>query len=104
MLFSPESYNYLLFPGDYYTAKFLFNRQERKYWSHLKWIGMNRKNISSALLVAVLVGSLLNLINNYDIFTEGSFSNKNTIKIMLTYITPFCVSLYSSVKASRRKA
>jgi hypothetical protein len=44
---------------------------------------------------------LLNVINNYDVFIEGKFSFKNVIKIVLTYITPFCVSLYSSVKASK---
>jgi len=62
---------------------------------------MNKKNISTALLVAIIIGSLLNIINNYDVFIEGKFSSKNIIKIMLTYITPFCVSLYSSVKATK---
>jgi hypothetical protein len=65
---------------------------------------MNKKNISTALLVAVIIGSLLNLINSYDIFIEGRFTNRNIIKITLTYITPFCVSLYSSVKATKQKA
>ena len=62
---------------------------------------MNKKNITTALLVAVIIGSLLNVINSYDVFIEGKFSIKNIIKIMLTYITPFCVSLYSSVKATK---
>lgn len=62
---------------------------------------MNKKNISTALLVAVVIGSVLNIINSYDVFIEGKFSTKNIIKIMLTYITPFCVSLYSSVKATK---
>jgi hypothetical protein len=65
---------------------------------------MTKKNVSTALLVAILVGSLLNLINSYDIFIERNFSTKNTIKIMLTYIIPFCVSLYSSVKATKQKS
>jgi len=65
---------------------------------------MNKKNISTALLVAVVVGSMLNLINSYDIFIDENFSTRNTIKIMLTYITPFCVSLYSSAKATRQKS
>jgi len=64
---------------------------------------MNKKNISVALVVAVTVGSLLNLINNYEVFADGRFTGRNVIKIMLTYITPFCVSLYSSVKASKFK-
>ena len=64
---------------------------------------MNKKNILTALMVAVIIGSLLNAINSYDIFIEGKFSTKNIIKIILTYLTPFCVSLYSSVKATKQK-
>ncbi len=64
---------------------------------------MNKKNISTALVVALIIGSLLNLINSYNIFIEGKFTNENVIKIALTYITPFCVSLYSSIKATKQK-
>ena len=63
---------------------------------------MNRKNISTALLVALVIGTVLNLINSYDVFMEGHFTNRNILRIVLTYITPFCVSLYSSVKATRQ--
>lgn len=60
---------------------------------------MTKRNVQRALLVAVIVGSLLNLINSYDVLWEGNFTLKTVIRITLTYITPFCVSLYSSVKA-----
>ena len=60
---------------------------------------MAKQNIKRAILVAMVVGSLLNLINSYDVFLEGNFSAKNLLRIILTYITPFCVSLYSSIKA-----
>ena len=63
---------------------------------------MNRKNISTALLVALVIGTVLNLINSYDVFMEGQFTGKNVMRIVLTYITPFCVSLYSSVKATKQ--
>ncbi len=63
---------------------------------------MNKKNVTTALAVAIIVGSLLNLINSYDVLLEGKFSGRNTIRIILTYITPFCVSLYSSAKATRQ--
>ena len=62
---------------------------------------MNKKNISTAFLVSLTIGSLLNLINSYDVFIEGRFSVWIVIKIILTYLTPFCVSLYSSVKAQK---
>ena len=64
---------------------------------------MNKKNITTALLVAVIVGTVLNIINSYEVFAEGKFTGRNMLKIMLTYITPFCVSLYSSVKAAKQK-
>ena len=64
---------------------------------------MNKKNITTALLVAVVVGTILNIINSYDIFIEERFTGKNMLRIILTYITPFCVSLYSSIKATKQK-
>ena len=64
---------------------------------------MNKKNIQTALVVAMIVGSLLNMINSYDVLMEGKFSTGNCIKIILTYITPFCVSLYSSTRATKQK-
>lgn len=64
---------------------------------------MNKKNISRAVMVAIIVGTLLNIINSYDVFIERKFSFSNTIRIVLTYITPFCVSLYSSIKAGKPK-
>ena len=63
---------------------------------------MTQKNLKRALLISLIVGSLLNAINSYDVFLNGNFSTKNVTRIVLTYITPFCVSLYSSVKAARQ--
>ena len=65
---------------------------------------MNKKNITTALLVAVVVGTILNIINSYEVIVNGTFTGKNMLRIMLTYITPFCVSLYSSIKATKQKA
>jgi hypothetical protein len=62
---------------------------------------MTNKNVKRAIVVAIVVGSLLNAINSYDVFWHGHFTPRNTIRIVLTYITPFCVSLYSSIKAGK---
>ncbi|THU34729.1 hypothetical protein FAM09_22285 [Niastella caeni] len=62
---------------------------------------MTKKNIKRAILVAIVVGSLLNGINSYDVFWYGNFNIRNVIRIILTYVTPFCVSLYSSIKAAK---
>lgn len=63
---------------------------------------MNKKNSTTAFVVAIVVGSLLNLINSHHVFIDGDYSGKNIMEIMLTYITPFCVSLYSSSQAGRQ--
>jgi hypothetical protein len=63
---------------------------------------MISKNIKTAIIIAVLIGTLLNIINSYDVILEGNFTTRNYIKMILTYITPFCVSLYSSTMASKK--
>ncbi|MEO6720560.1 MAG: nitrate/nitrite transporter NrtS [Ferruginibacter sp.] len=68
-----------------------------------KMITVQRKNVYTALLVALIVGTVLNLINSYDTFLMGNFTNRNIMRIVLTYITPFCVSLYSSTRALKEK-
>lgn len=57
------------------------------------------KNIRTAIIVSLCVGTVLNLINNFDAVLAHQINAKNIVKIILTYITPFCVSLYSSKKA-----
>ena len=48
-----------------------------------------------ALLVAAVVGTILNLINQGDtLFRAGSI---NWLKVALTYIVPYCVSTYGAV-------
>lgn len=48
-----------------------------------------------SLIVAVVVGTILNLINQGDaLFGAASI---NWLKAMLTYIVPYCVSTYGAV-------
>lgn len=64
---------------------------------------MTKANIITACIVAIVIGSLLNIINSFEIIMgQASFTTGKIIKIALTYITPFFVSLYSSVKATRK--
>ncbi|MBN3494313.1 nitrate/nitrite transporter NrtS [Vibrio neptunius] len=60
---------------------------------------MNAQMTKRALIIAAVVGTLLNFINQYDaILGEGSV---NWAKASLTYCVPFCVSLFSSWLATR---
>lgn len=65
---------------------------------------VKKNNIYTSLIVAIIVGSMLNAINSYEVFLNGAFTSKSVFKIILTYITPFCVSLYSSTEAGKQKA
>jgi hypothetical protein len=75
------------------------NKREKQ--SILK-LASQKESLKRALRVAILVGIILNIINNPSLFklsTEGI----NIYRVLLTFLVPFCVSLYSSVLANRKK-
>ena len=55
-----------------------------------------------ALIVALLVGTALNLINQGDAVLRGA--SVNWIKLLLTYVVPFAVSSHGAISAGRRRA
>ena len=62
---------------------------------------MNKTSIYRALRIAVIVGTILNVINNHEIVEYQNADSDLIIKVLLTYCVPFCVSLYSSWKATK---
>jgi hypothetical protein len=48
-----------------------------------------------SLMVALVVGTILNVINQGDQLVAGD--KVNFIKIILTYIVPYCVATYGAV-------
>lgn len=65
-------------------------------------IAKNSAVMLTALKVALVVGTILCVINHLPDFMHGSFTGVNLMQIVLTYTVPFCVSTYSSVKMIRR--
>ena len=57
--------------------------------------------VRSSLLVAIVVGTILNLINQGD----ALFGDKPVViwKLLLTFVVPYCVSTYGAVMALRGK-
>ena len=49
-----------------------------------------------SLAIALIVGSILNLINQGDYVMDGRV---NWLKLALTYCVPFCVSIYGAYSA-----
>jgi len=62
-------------------------------------IATQPKVVRSSILVAIIVGTILNLINQGD-----AALNRQSValwKIVLTYMVPYCVSTYGAVAALR---
>lgn len=65
----------------------------------VRWrtLATSRKVIYRSLKVSLLVGSILVLINQLDVFLSGQLALSNYIQMLLTYCVPYCVSTYASV-------
>ena len=53
----------------------------------------------NSLVVALIVGTILNVINQGDVLWSGS--QPDWIKALLTYCVPFCVATYGAYNAIR---
>jgi len=54
--------------------------------------------VFSSIKVAFVVGIILNLINQYDLLMTQHFQQINKIKFSLTFLVPYLVSTYASVR------
>ena len=52
--------------------------------------------------VALLVGTVLGVINHYDAIFFGTLAATNIFQIRLMYLVPYCVSTYGSAMQARR--
>ena len=57
-----------------------------------------------ALKISLLVGTVLALINHGSSFLEMDLGAERLTQIALTYLVPYCVSTYSSVRAIQAHA
>ena len=67
-------------------------------------LALTRGVVLSALRIALVVGSILALINHGGAILELSFTRGSLLQIVLTYMVPYSVSTYSSVRALQRHA
>ena len=59
--------------------------------------------VGRSLRVALVVGTLLTLINQGDVLLDGAISGEVIAKILLTYCVPYAVSTYAGVGALLEK-
>lgn len=50
---------------------------------------------NAAIKVALIVGTTLSLINQFQVVTNGFTNTNEVIKIVMNFIVPFCVAMYS---------
>ncbi|WP_317930212.1 nitrate/nitrite transporter NrtS [Halioxenophilus sp. WMMB6] len=55
-----------------------------------------------AIKVALVVGTILATINHGDKLVTGSMIPLDWLKLGLTYLVPYCVSVYSALAAQKR--
>lgn len=64
-------------------------------------LARRRDIVKRSLIIAVIVGTILNLINQGD--AVGDMSKFELGKCLLTYMVPYCVSTYGAVTALMQK-
>lgn len=76
------------------------NLTERSFFN----IACSRAVVVRACKVAMLVGTMLALINHSEKIINLSFSTQDWFKILLTYLVPYGVSTWSAVGAIKSNA
>jgi hypothetical protein len=66
-------------------------------------LAFSNEVVLRALKVALIVGTLLALINHGGKILSMSLTGESVLKIMLTYLVPYWVSTYSAVKALQER-
>jgi hypothetical protein len=59
-------------------------------------IAFQKSTLKKGFIVSVVVGSVLNLINQGNLILGNHFPEVSLSKLCLTYIAPFLVSVYST--------
>lgn len=57
--------------------------------------------VHNAVKVSLVVGTLLAIINHGDAIMHMEMPAQTALKIVLSYLVPYCVSTYSAVKVLR---
>jgi len=66
-------------------------------------LASDKDSLTRAFKVALIVGIILNMINNPQLFRFEHYNEIRIDRVLLTFLVPFCVSLYSSIMANCKK-
>ena len=59
-------------------------------------IATSKSVVSKALKISLIVGSILNLINQGDALLAMAFDQLNVLKLLFTYLVPYGVTTYTA--------
>lgn len=93
-------------PGPESAAKWLSSGHGYDHAHPMKqWLLLARQPqvVRRALKVAVVVGTILVAINQGGAILAGALPAALLVKILLTYLVPYCVSTYAAVEALRNQ-
>lgn len=62
-------------------------------------IALERQTVIRAIKICLIVGTILNMINQGTLIFGWDWQNISISRMMLTYCVPYCVSTYSSAMA-----
>jgi hypothetical protein len=88
-------------PADYVVMRSEERARPPSGLSQFLALWFQRATVRRAVTVAMIVGPVLTVINQYDAIASGSFGAKFFFKMGLTFLVPYSVSSYSSVMALR---
>lgn len=67
-------------------------------------VAVSSEVVRSSIKVSLMVGTILAFINHGAAIFQVSLTSENILQILLTYLVPYCVSTYSSVRAIQNHA
>lgn len=63
---------------------------------------MKKEDLLRAIKIALVVGLILNIINQGEHLLTLSFEEINYYKFFITFLVPFSVSMYTAIKAKTK--
>ena len=83
------------------AARFRFMRQGKVEQKCLRHALVHPPLMRTALVTALVVGTILTAINQGNVLVHGSFPAQLAWKIPLTYCVPYCVATFSALRISK---
>ena len=72
-------------------------------WRGIPAVCLHAGHLRKTVAVALIVGTVLFFINQFDVMLAGHATTLTWVKVALTYTVPFCVSNYGVLVATRRR-